>query len=225
MPREAKLMSGRKVTTQGRIVVPAADVLCLKKQFFDICTASLLLIVLAAPLLLVAVVIRIETRGPIFFRQPRIGLNSQVFLIWKFRTMYHEHSDISGVSLTTRDDPRLTRVGAWLRRWSIDELPQLLNVLEGNMSLVGPRPHALGANVGGRLYQNIVPHYMLRHQVKPGITGWAQANGCRGETRTIPQITLRVAYDLQYIESWSLLFDIRIILMTIRREIWSHRAF
>ena len=166
-------------------------------ETYDIILAILFLSLVALPMALVAVAIKLDSPGPIFFRQPRVGLNGRIFRIWKFRTMHAGATDIDGSQLTTRYDPRVTRVGAWLRRWSIDEIPQLFNVLVGEMSVVGPRPHAIKANVGDRLYDEIVPGYSHRHSVKPGITGWAQINGWRGETTTVQQIEQRVAHDME----------------------------
>lgn len=187
----------------------------IHKVIFDAALSVPLLIIFILPMILVAASIKLDSSGPVFFRQPRVGLNGKLFTIWKFRTMRADETDIDGARLTARDDPRVTRVGAWLRRWSVDELPQLFNVLTGTMSLVGPRPHAIQANVGDRLYSEIVPGYSLRQTVKPGITGWAQVNGCRGETTTLRQIEQRIAYDLDYIRRQSLLLDIRILFQTL----------
>jgi lipopolysaccharide/colanic/teichoic acid biosynthesis glycosyltransferase len=185
-----------------------------QSEIYDIILAILFLSLVALPMALVAVAIKLDSPGPIFFRQPRVGLNGRIFTIWKFRTMHAEATDIDGSRLTTRYDPRVTRVGVWLRRWSIDEIPQLFNVLVGDMSVVGPRPHAIKANVAARLYGEIVPGYSHRHSVKPGITGWAQINGWRGETTTVQQIEQRVAHDMEYIRRKSFLFDMRIIIST-----------
>jgi lipopolysaccharide/colanic/teichoic acid biosynthesis glycosyltransferase len=188
-----------------------------------------LTIVILAPafpfLMLVALCIKIDSPGPVFFRQPRIGLNNKVFLVWKFRTMRNDVCDVHGSRLTERDDPRITRLGAWLRKWSIDELPQMFNVLTGEMSLVGPRPHPLNATAAGCLYADVVIGYARRHVVKPGITGWAQVNGWRGETTTAHQIEQRVVFDMEYIRRQSLTFDLWIILLTVVREIRSKKAF
>lgn len=197
----------------------------LRKTIFDLVLAVLLLFALAIPLICIAVIIKCDSKGPVFFRQPRVGLNNRLFCIWKFRTMYHTMSDLHGVKLTERNDRRITRSGMWLRKWSIDEVPQIFNVLAGDMSLVGPRPHALYAGVGERLYGQIVPDYALRHAVKPGITGWAQVNGWRGETTTPMQIEQRVAHDIAYIENWSIWLDCKILLLTLKNEIRSERAF
>jgi polysaccharide biosynthesis protein PslA len=194
------------------------------KRIFDCCLATILIVIFAIPLGLVALAIRIDSRGPVFFRQPRTGFNNEIFWIWKFRTMHHATADIDGNSLTIRNDPRLTRCGAWLRARSIDELPQLFNVITGEMSLVGPRPHPINAKAGGRFYPDVVPHYWLRHCVRPGITGWAQVNGWRGETITAHQIEQRVTYDMDYIAKQSFRFDLLIILRTVC-GVWRHDSF
>jgi polysaccharide biosynthesis protein PslA len=189
----------------------------LYKLPLDYVFASLLLILLAPIIGGVAVAVKLDSPGPVFFRQPRVGCKEQTFMIWKFRTMAHAVADIGGVQLTVRNDIRITRVGAWLRKWSLDEIPQLLNVLAGDMSLVGPRPHPLMATAETRLYHEIVPEYRRRHTIKPGITGWAQVNGWRGETATTYQLEQRVAYDLAYIEKQCLWLDLWILLLTTVR--------
>jgi lipopolysaccharide/colanic/teichoic acid biosynthesis glycosyltransferase len=197
------------------------------KLIFDYAIAILMLIVLAVPMVCIALVIRLTSSGPVLFRQPRVGLNNKIFVIYKFRTMF-DHRDqgsIDGSHQVGLLDVRFTWLGKWLRKFSIDELPQLFNVMRGNMSLVGPRPHPLRMNVGGQSLQDIVANYSDRHRVLPGITGWAQVNGWRGATIFIEQVEQRVAHDLFYINNWSLLFDIRILFLTLRREILSSRAF
>jgi len=161
----------------------------------------------------------------VLFRQKRYGFNNQLIEIFKFRTMYHDACDANAEQLTRRHDPRVTRLGAFLRRTSLDELPQFINVLRGEMSIVGPRPHALAAKAGGLLYQDAVRHYDARHRVKPGITGWAQVNGWRGETITTEQIARRVEHDLFYIENWSLLLDLKIIFRTVFGNLTGHAAY
>jgi len=196
-----------------------------QKIVLDWTLAALLLVILIVPCLFIAAAIKLDSSGDVFFRQPRVGFRNQRFMIWKFRTMQSTVSDLGGTQLTARGDPRITRVGNWLRKWSIDEWPQLLNVLAGEMSLVGPRPHPLHAKAGDRLYPDVVPNYARRHLVKPGITGWAQVNGWRGETTTYHHIEQRVAYDLEYIENQSLKLDLWIMLLTVLREIRSKTAF
>ncbi|RVU34090.1 undecaprenyl-phosphate glucose phosphotransferase [Hwanghaeella grinnelliae] len=172
---------------------------------------SALLIVLFAPILAaVALAIRLESPGPVIFRQKRYGYNNEVFHIYKFRSMYHGEVPVKTVQ-ATKDDPRITRVGRFIRRTSLDELPQLFNVLFGDMSLVGPRPHAVDHN---EEYGAIIKGYFGRHRVKPGITGWAQVNGLRGETDTLEKMEARVRYDTYYAENWSLLFDLQILART-----------
>ncbi len=163
---------------------------------------------------IIAALIKFDSPGPVFFRQRRYGFQNQIIEVFKFRTMYVDKTDADAERLTTRDDPRVTRVGAWLRRSSLDELPQLLNVLKGEMSLVGPRPHALKARAGGKLYPEVVRSYATRLKVKPGITGWAQVNGWRGNTETEEDLKGRVEHDIYYIENWSLGFDLYIIFRT-----------
>jgi len=159
--------------------------------------------------------IKLDSPGPIFFKQKRYGFNNELIEVWKFRSMYHHATDKNAEQLTRKNDPRVTRLGAFLRRTSLDELPQFINVLRGEMSIVGPRPHALSAKAGRVLYQEAIKYYDARHRVKPGITGWAQVNGWRGETETIEQIQKRVEFDLYYIENWSVWFDLKIIVRTI----------
>jgi polysaccharide biosynthesis protein PslA len=197
----------------------------LQKLVFDQIVAMLALLALLPLLLTVAVLIKLDSPGPVFFRQPRIGFNNRTFRIYKFRTMYHHMADLLADCQTTRGDARITRLGKWLRRFSIDELPQLLNVLQGDMSLVGPRPHAPNTKAAGTLFEAAVPGYAARHRVKPGITGWAQVNGWRGETQTTEQIRKRVELDLQYIQNWSLGLDVKILILTVLREFVSPNAF
>lgn len=186
----------------------------LAKALFDRVFGAIFLLLAAPAFLLIAAAIRCETPGPVFFRQYRYGFNNGLIPMLKFRSMYVHLQDDDAHTLTTANDARVTRVGGFLRRTSLDELPQLINVVRGDMSLVGPRPHALQAKAAGRLYDDVVAGYALRHKVKPGITGWAQVNGWRGETDTQEKIIKRVDHDLYYIENWSLLFDLLIILRT-----------
>jgi Undecaprenyl-phosphate glucose phosphotransferase len=177
---------------------------------------ALLLLILFLPLLvIIAIAVRISSRGPVFFRQIREGYNGQDFRILKFRTMRASDCvDTNGLRLTARDDPRIFPLGALLRRTSLDELPQLLNVLRGDMWLIGPRPHSPFATAGEKLYADAVALYRSRYRIKPGITGWAQVNGWRGATDTIEQIEQRVFHDLYYIENWSVGLDFRILMKT-----------
>ncbi|MBV6489083.1 MAG: undecaprenyl-phosphate glucose phosphotransferase [Pseudorhodoplanes sp.] len=194
---------------------PIADWDVVMKWLFDKIIGGLALILLAPLMLLVAIAIKLDSRGPVLFKQKRYGFNNDLIEIYKFRSMYAEAADATAAKLVTKDDPRVTRVGRFIRKASIDELPQLFNVVfKGNLSLVGPRPHAVNAKAEARLYADAVDGYFARHRVKPGVTGWAQINGWRGETDTAEKIQKRVEYDLYYIENWSVLFDAYILAMT-----------
>lgn len=190
---------------------PLSSVEQLEKRLFDVVAASLGLVVLAPLFLVVAILIKLDGPGPVFFLQRRYGFNQKPFRIVKFRSM-RTLDDGAVVRQATVGDPRITRIGAFIRRTNIDELPQLLNVLMGDMSIVGPRPHAVAHN---REFERRIALYARRHNVKPGITGWAQVNGYRGETDTDEKMRGRVEHDLWYIDNWSLLLDIRICLMTV----------
>ncbi len=176
--------------------------------------AAIILALVAPVMAVVAVLIRLDSSGPVLFRQKRQGLNNELIEVLKFRTLYDDARDPNAERLCSGDDPRVTRIGAFLRRTMIDELPQFVNVLRGDMSIVGPRPHALAAKAGGLLYHEAVKYYDARHRMKPGITGWAQVNGWRGETRSVEEIDQRVAHDLYYIQNWSIALDLRIIFRT-----------
>jgi Undecaprenyl-phosphate glucose phosphotransferase len=190
---------------------PLSSFEILQKRVFDVLIAGTALAVLTPFLAVIALLIRLDSPGPVFFRQRRYGFNQQMFRIIKFRTMT-TLDDGEIVRQACRNDHRVTRIGGWLRRWNIDELPQLINVLRGDMSLVGPRPHALSHD---REYEQRVALYARRHNVKPGITGWAQVNGLRGEIDTDEKLRQRIDYDLYYIDNWSLLFDFKILLFTV----------
>ena len=181
------------------------------KLLEDRILAALLLILFAPLMALIALAIKLDSRGPVFYRQPRFGFNNQIFSVFKFRTMSVGDESVHRVPQATRNDPRITRVGSLLRRTSLDELPQLFNVLQGTMSLVGPRPHAVPHN---EEYAVMIRGYYARHRVKPGITGWAQVNGLRGETDDPEKMRARVKYDEYYIEHSSILFDFQILVMT-----------
>jgi Undecaprenyl-phosphate glucose phosphotransferase len=186
----------------------------LLKSAIDFAAASLALLFLSPLLLLIAAIIKFDSEGPTFFRQRRQGLGDRLFDVYKFRTMYCELSDPKGANQTKRGDPRVTRIGAFLRKTSLDELPQLINVLRGEMSLVGPRPHTPHMLIGDKKHYEIVAEYSFRHRVKPGITGLAQVNGHRGAVDTPDQLKARVDLDLYYIDHWSLWLDIKIIWRT-----------
>jgi putative colanic acid biosynthesis UDP-glucose lipid carrier transferase len=181
------------------------------KRLEDIVLGTLILILIAIPILVIGICVRLTSSGPALFKQRRYGLNGEVIHILKFRSMT-VMEDGSEIKQATEGDTRMTEFGAFLRRTNLDELPQFLNVLKGTMSIVGPRPHAVAHN---ELYRKKVQGYMLRHKVKPGITGWAQVNGWRGETDTLEKMERRVEHDLDYIRNWSLLWDLQIIFMTV----------
>jgi polysaccharide biosynthesis protein PslA len=196
------------------------------KRALDLTLSITAFVMFFVPLfIVVATLIKLDSPGPVLFRQPRRGLNNKTFTVFKFRTMQTASADLFAAKQTSRNDPRVTRIGKWLRKLSIDELPQLLNVLRGEMSLVGPRPHALHTMVEGELLDRALADYLIRYQVKPGITGWAQVNGARGELVTREDLRRRVAYDLEYIQRWSFRLDLKIIFMTAMKEIFSNHAF
>lgn len=188
---------------------------CLVKWLEDKVLASIMLVAVSPILAITALAIKLDSRGPVLFVQKRFGFNNDVIEVLKFRTMHIGRCDESGASRTIKSDPRVTRVGRVLRWLSLDELPQLVNVLRGDMSLVGPRPHALAMKAGDRLYSEVVEQYLHRHRVKPGITGWAQVNGLRGEVDTLEKGRARVTHDLYYIENWSLWLDVKILIKTL----------
>ncbi|SFG94996.1 undecaprenyl-phosphate glucose phosphotransferase, partial [Methylobacterium gossipiicola] len=193
---------------------PMADWDIIAKSVFDRIVGLAMLVALAPVMLVIAAAVGLTSKGPILFRQKRYGFNNEMIEVYKFRSMYVDQGDPTASKLVTRSDPRVTPVGRFIRRTSLDELPQLFNVIKGELSLVGPRPHALQAKAANTLYDQVVDGYFARHKVKPGITGWAQVNGWRGETDTSDKIQRRVEHDLHYIENWSVLFDIRIMLAT-----------
>ncbi|MGK2921309.1 MAG: undecaprenyl-phosphate glucose phosphotransferase [Methyloceanibacter sp.] len=193
---------------------PIANWDFVKKWLFDKIVASLALIALAPVMLLIALAIKLDSKGPALFRQKRLGSNNEQIDVYKFRTMFADATDAEAAKLVTKHDPRVTSVGRFLRKTSLDELPQFFNVVKGDLSLVGPRPHALKAKAADKLYADAVDGYFARHRVKPGVTGWAQINGWRGETDTQEKILRRVEHDLFYIENWSVTFDLYILLMT-----------
>jgi len=191
----------------------------LAKRGIDAFASGALLLALLPVLAAIALAVRSTSPGPAFFRQQRYGIDSEPFEILKFRTMYVGDMDVTGVRQTRTGDPRVTPLGRFLRRTNLDELPQLINVLRGDMSLVGPRPHVPGMLAGGMLYEKLVPAYFERHRVRPGMTGLAQINELRGSTADAKFARARIAYDLAYIEHWSLLLDLRILWTTFRTEV------
>lgn len=191
---------------------PLSDWNLVSKEIEDRVLAALILLFITPLMLLIALAVKFDSPGPVLFRQNRYGFNNQVIEVFKFRTMRAEACQSATVPQATHNDPRVTSVGRFLRRSSLDELPQILNVLRGEMSLVGPRPHAVQHN---EYYAGIVDEYASRHRVKPGITGWAQVNGWRGETDTLEKMKKRVEHDIFYIDNWSIGFDLQILLMTV----------
>ena len=193
----------------------------LVKRASDLLLASIILVLIAPILIACAIGVKHSSPGPVFFRQRRYGVDGREIVVYKFRTM-RVLEDGGTVTQATRDDPRVTRFGAILRRYSLDELPQFVNVLQGRMSVVGPRPHAVAHN---EMYRKLIRGYMFRHKVKPGITGLAQVNGFRGETATLDRMQGRVEHDLAYLRNWSLLLDLKIIVMTIAVVLRSDNAY
>ena len=205
---------------------PIADWDVVMKWLFDKIVGWMALICAAPIMALVALAIKLDSKGPVLFKQKRYGFNNEMVEVYKFRSMYVDQADATASKLVTRGDPRVTRVGRFIRKTSLDELPQLFNVVfTGNLSLVGPRPHAVHAKAEDRLYDEAVDGYFARHRVKPGITGWAQINGWRGETDSHEKIQRRVEHDLYYIENWSILFDLYIVAKTPFALIRSESAY
>jgi len=195
------------------------------KRAVDVGLALILLSILTLPMMMIALAIQLDSPGPALFRQRRVGLLGREFEMLKFRTMHHHTSSPDDCRQASRHDPRVTRVGQWLRCLSADELPQLINVLRGEMSLVGPRPHAPGTRAGGRLFEEVAPRYADRHRVRPGITGLAQVRGWRGETDTEDKLLRRIDSDLEYIATWSLVLDLRIICSTVGTVLRMRNAY
>jgi putative colanic acid biosynthesis UDP-glucose lipid carrier transferase len=200
---------------------PMKGGLAVIKRLEDLILASGIMTLITIPMLMIAVWIKCTSKGPIIFKQDRYGLNGRKIRMWKFRSMTVTEND-AVVTQAKKDDTRITKVGAFLRRTSLDELPQFINVLKGDMSVIGPRPHAVAHN---EEYRKIVDFYMLRHKVKPGITGWAQVNGARGETETVDKMKIRIEYDLEYIRNWSLWLDFRIVILTVFRSFNDKNAY
>jgi Undecaprenyl-phosphate glucose phosphotransferase len=222
----------RSYSYVGRVPVldlfdkPIADWDVVIKLAFDKIVGAAALVFLSPLLLATAIAVRLDSPGPILFKQRRYGFNNELIEVYKFRSMYVDKTDATAAKLVTRDDPRVTRVGRFIRKTSLDELPQLFNVVfKGNLSLVGPRPHAVHAKAADRQYDEVVDGYFARHRVRPGITGWAQVNGWRGETDTQEKIQQRVEHDLYYIENWSILFDLYILGITPLSLVKNKNAF
>ncbi|QUS41090.1 sugar transferase [Tardiphaga alba] len=197
----------------------------LTKRVFDIAASGSALLFFAPFLLVIAAIIKTTSPGPVFFTQYRYGYRNRAFKIYKFRSMRTDAGDKLGVQQTVVGDARVTRIGKVLRKTSLDEIPQLINVLKGDMSLVGPRPHVPGMLAANMLYEDLVPYYFQRHSARPGITGLAQISGCRGSTVDPTLAIARIDYDLDYIEGWSMVKDIKIIVQTVRKEFISGTGF
>ena len=195
------------------------------KRLVDLCGASIGLLLLSPLLVFIAIAIKISSKGPVLFCQRRHGLKGETFIAYKFRSMYTQSCDNSGVQQTVKNDPRITPLGRFLRRSNFDELPQLLNVLEGKMSLVGPRPHVPGMLANGVPYEEFDPRYQSRHKVKPGITGLAQVKGFRGETKDAYAARMRLEYDLDYIENRSTMLDLKIMVETVAKEFFGGKGY
>lgn len=191
------------------------------KRVSDVVISLLILLLISPLMVLIAIGIKLTSRGPVLFKQRRYGLDGKEIVVYKFRSMTVMEDD-EQVNQATRNDPRITRLGSFLRKTSLDELPQFINVLQGGMSVVGPRPHAVSHN---EMYRSLIKGYMIRHKVKPGITGWAQINGFRGETDTLDKMQARIDYDLDYLRNWSLFLDLLIIFKTISVVIEDKNAY
>lgn len=209
------------VPVVGLLETPFTGVNELIKRLSDIVLAGAILLLISPLMLLLAAGVKLSSPGPVIFRQRRNGLNGEEIIVYKFRSMSSADDGVV-VRQAQRHDPRVTPFGAFLRRTSLDELPQFVNVLQGRMSIVGPRPHAVAHN---EQYRRLIQAYMLRHKVRPGITGWAQVNGLRGETDTVGKMQARVEYDLEYLRNWSLGFDLRIIARTLKLVLFDRNAY
>ncbi len=185
------------------------------KRSVDIIVSATAIFIFLPIFIIAPLLIKLESPGPVFFRQKRFGQNNEMFGCLKFRSMYLEACSANEIRLTERSDPRVTRIGDFLRRSSLDEIPQFINILKGDMSVVGPRPHPPGVKAGGRIYEDLVTNFSDRYAVKPGLTGWAQVNGLRGNTFSEEDLTERFKYDMDYIRNWSLWLDLVIIVRTL----------
>jgi putative colanic acid biosynthesis UDP-glucose lipid carrier transferase len=218
---QGRLTDMNGVPVVGLCETPFTGTNRLMKRLSDIVLASLILLLILPVLIVIAIGVKLSSPGPVIFKQRRNGLDGEEIVVWKFRSM-RALDDGPVVQQATKDDPRITPFGAFLRRTSLDELPQFFNVLQGRMSIVGPRPHAVAHN---ELYRQMIKAYMVRHKVKPGITGWAQIHGHRGETDTIEKMQARVEYDLEYLRNWSLGLDLQIIARTIKLVFFDRNAY
>jgi len=222
-----ELMSARLQDLDGLPVfalceTPLSGPYSLVKRIEDILLASIILAVIWPLMVLIALAVKFSSPGPVIFQQDRYGLDGRRIKVWKFRTMKVCENDEREIRQASRCDPRVTPVGAFLRRTSLDELPQFINVLQGSMSVVGPRPHAVAHN---EQYRKLIRGYMWRHKMKPGITGWAQVNGWRGETDTLDKMKKRVEYDLEYIRNWSVWLDLKIFWLTLWKGFVGRNAY
>jgi putative colanic acid biosynthesis UDP-glucose lipid carrier transferase len=218
---QGRLQDMNGVAVVGICETPFTGTNELIKRLSDIVLASIIVVLISPLLAAIAIGVKLSSPGPVIFRQRRNGLDGSEITVYKFRSM-RTMDDGALIAQATKDDPRVTRFGAFLRRTSLDELPQFFNVLQGSMSIVGPRPHAVAHN---EQYRQIIKAYMVRHKVKPGITGWAQINGMRGETETIEKMKARVEYDLEYLRNWSLGLDLQIIVRTVRVILFDRKAY
>jgi putative colanic acid biosysnthesis UDP-glucose lipid carrier transferase len=218
---QGRLKDLNGVPVVGILETPFTGINALAKRISDIVLASIILVLISPILLLVALGVKLSSPGPAIFKQKRNGVDGSEITVYKFRSM-RAMDNGPVVAQATKDDPRITRFGAFLRKSSLDELPQFFNVLQGRMSIVGPRPHAVAHN---EMYRELIKAYMVRHKVKPGITGWAQVNGLRGETETIDKMRARVEYDLEYLRNWSIGLDLQIIVRTLRVLIHDPKAY
>ena len=218
---QGRLQDMNGVPVVGLCETPFTGTNRLVKRVSDLVLASLILLLISPLLLVLAIGVKLSSPGPVVFKQRRNGLDGEEIIVYKFRSMRaQDNGDV--VTQATKDDPRVTPFGAFIRRTSLDELPQFFNVLQGRMSIVGPRPHAVAHN---EMYRQMIKAYMVRHKVKPGITGWAQIHGLRGETDTIEKMQARVEYDLEYLRNWSLGLDLQIIARTIKVVFFDHNAY
>ncbi|MBX9793830.1 MAG: exopolysaccharide biosynthesis polyprenyl glycosylphosphotransferase [Burkholderiaceae bacterium] len=218
---QGRLQDMNGVPVVGVCETPFTGINELSKRITDVLVSSTILIIISPLLLALAIGVKLSSPGPVIFKQRRNGLDGNEIIVYKFRSMTTQDNG-SVVRQATRNDARMTPFGAFIRRTSLDELPQFINVLQGRMSIVGPRPHAVAHN---EEYRNLIKAYMVRHKVKPGITGWAQVNGYRGETDTIDKMQARVEYDLEYLRNWSLGLDLQIIVRTIRVAFFERHAY
>ena len=218
---QGRLQDLNGVPVVGMCETPFTGTNALVKRIEDVLLASGILLLIAPVLLAVALGVKLSSPGPVIFKQRRNGLDGEEIVVYKFRSM-RAMDDGAVVRQATKDDPRITPFGAFIRRTSLDELPQFINVLQGRMSIVGPRPHAVAHN---EEFRPIVKAYMVRHKVKPGITGWAQVNGHRGETDTVDKMKARVEYDLEYLRNWSLMLDLQIVARTVKLVFFDRHAY